>query len=124
MTRITTTLLVFLILSNGAVTVMEGSGLSEDLGVNLAPGISEEVNTLTDKAKDGFQASEGLGDTLFTLFSAGFTLVSIFMQSLWAFPNMLLNLGIPSWFVWPVTTPLYLIATLEVMYAATGRRMV
>lgn len=124
MTRITTTLLVFLILANGTVTIMEGSGLSEDIGVDIAPGISEDVNELTNKAKDGFSATEGLGDTLFTLFSAAFTLVSIFMQSLWALPTMFLNMGFPAWIVLPITGPLYLISTLEVMYVATGRAMV
>lgn len=123
MTRITTTLLVFLILANGTVTIMEGSGLSEDIGVDLAPGISDEVTQLTDKAKDGFSATEGLGDTLFTLFSAAFTLVSIFMQSLWALPTMLLNIGFPGWIVGPIVAPLYIISTLEVMYVATGRVM-
>lgn len=123
MTRITTTLLVFLILANGAVGVMEGSGLSEDIGISLAPGISEDVDKLTDKAKEGFSATEGLGDTLFTLFSAGFTLVSIFMQSLWALPTMLLNIGFPAWFVTFIMAPLYLISTLEVLYVATGRVM-
>jgi len=124
MTRVTTTLLVFLVLSNGAITVMEGSGLSDDIGVTLAPGVSDEVGELTAQAKDGFSASEGIGDTLFALFAAAFTLVSIFVQSLWALPSMLLNVGFPVWIVVPLTTPLYLIATLEVLYAATGRRMV
>jgi len=124
MTRITTTLLVFLILSNGAITVMEGSGLSDDIGVTLAPGVSNEVSELTTQAQDGFSASEGIGDTLFALFAAAFSLVSLFVQSLWALPVMLLNVGFPVWIVVPLTTPLYLIATLEVLYAATGRRMV
>lgn len=124
MTRITTTLLVFLILSNGAVTIMEGSGLSEDLGISIAPGISGEVNELTTLAKDGFQSSEGLGDTLFTLFAAAYSLVSLFMQSLWALPTMFLNMGFPAWIVVPLTAPLYLISTLEVLYVASGRQMV
>jgi len=124
MTRITTTLLVFLILSNGAITIMESSGLSDDLGVTLAPGVNEEVENLINIADSGFSASEGTGDTLFTLFSAGFSLVSLFMQSIWALPNMLLNVGFPVWIVVPLTGPLYLITTLEVLYVATGRLMV
>lgn len=124
MTRITTTLLVFLILSNGTVTIMEGSGLNDDLGVELAPGISDQVEELTRLASDGFQANEGLGDTLFTLFAAGYSLIALFAQSIFALPTMFLNLGFPAWFVIPLTGPLYLISTLEVLYAATGRLMV
>jgi len=124
MTRITTTLLVFLILSNGTVTIMEGSGLSDDLGVSLAPGVEQEVNNLTELASDGFQSSEGLGDTLFTLFAAAYSLIALFAQSAFAVPTMFLNLGFPAWFVVPLTGPLYLVSTLEVVYAATGRQMV
>jgi len=124
MTRITTTLLVFLLLSNGAVTIMASSGLSEDLGVTVAPGISEEVKTLEDRAKNGFSASQGAAETLFTLFGAAMNTVSLLVKSIFALPTMLTNLGFPGWFVGALIAPLYVISTLEVLYAATGRVMV
>jgi uncharacterized protein (DUF983 family) len=41
-----------------------------------------------------------------------------------AAPVMFMNLGFPEWFVLPVFAPMYLISTLELIYAATGRNLV
>lgn len=124
MTRVTSTILIFLIILNGTVTVMQGSGLSEDIGVTLAPGVDKAINKAVGQAKDGFSASEGLGDTLFSLFVAAMSTVSALFNSVFAAPTMFTNLGFPSWFVWPVFTPMYLISTLELIYVATGRGMI
>jgi hypothetical protein len=123
-TRITTAVLVFMLLFNGGVTVMEGSGLSEDLGVTLAPGVDEAMDNVVDNAKDGFSASEGLGNTLFSLFAAAMGTFQLLIQGVFSFPSMLLNLGFPGWFVVPMFAPMYVISTLELIYAATGRGLV
>ncbi len=124
MSRITSTLLIFLILTNGAVTVMEGSGLSDDLGVELAPGVDKAVDDVVKNAEDGFTASEGLGDTLFSLFAAAMGTFKILIEGVFSMPQMFLNLGFPGWIVWPLFAPVYVISTLEFIYAATGRVLV
>lgn len=123
MTRVTSTVLVFMLLLNGGVTVMEGSGLSEDLGVTLAPGVDKAMDKVVDNAKDGFTASEGLGDTLFSLFAAAMGTFEVLVQGVFSLPSMLLNLGFPEWFVIPVFAPMYIISTLELIYAASGRSL-
>lgn len=121
MTRITSTLLVFMILANGGITVMEGSGLSDDLGVTLAPGVDNAIDQVLSDAKDGFTASEGLGDTLFSLFSAGMGTFNVLIQGVFALPQMMMNLGFPEWIVMPFFAPMYVISVLELIYMATGR---
>lgn len=122
--RITTTLLVFMIIANGTVTIMETSGLSEDLGVELAPGISETIDNLIDDMKEGFSPESGLGQTLFTLFTAAGKLFKILVQSLYAFPTMMMNLGFPDWMVTAFFAPAYMLSTLEIMFIITGRSAV
>lgn len=124
MTRITSTILIFLVLTNGAVTVMAGSGLSEDLGVQLAPGVEKAVTEVENNAKDGFTASEGLGDTLFSMFAAAMGTFKVLIEGVFAMPQMFLNLGFPEWIVWPFFTPMYIVSTLELIYAATGRALI
>jgi len=124
MTRITTTVFVFLLLMNGAVTTMSASGMSQDLGVELAPGISDSMDNAIDKLRNGFSPSAGIGETLFTLFIAGLQILGIVIDAITATPTMFLNLGFPDWIVVPLFIPMYAISTLELVYVATGRDLV
>jgi len=124
MTRVTSTVLVMLLLFNASAVIMEGSGLSDDLGVDLAPGISATLDDTINELRNGFSADAGPGETLFSLFAAGIGVVKILLQGVYAAPTMFLNLGFPTWFVGPVFVPMYLIGTLELVYVATGRDMV
>lgn len=121
MTRITSTILIFLVLTNGAVTVMTGSGLSDDLGVELAPGVDKAVDEVIENAKEGFAPNNGLGDTLFAMFAAAMGTFKVLIQGVFSMPQMFINLGFPDWIVYPFFAPMYIIATLEMIYAATGR---
>lgn len=124
MTRITTTVLVMLILLNGSVSVFAASGLNEDLRVDLAPGVSEAIDGTVDNLRDGFSPSAGAGETLFTLFIAALGVMNIVLNGITAAPQMFINLGFPSWVVLPLFVPMYAISTLELVYAATGRDLV
>lgn len=124
MTRITTTVLVMLLLMNGTVTVMSSSGMNEDLGVKLAPGISEAMDSAIEELRKGFSPSAGVGDTLFALFIAGLQVMNIIINSITAAPTMFQNLGFPAWIVMPLFIPMYAISTLELIYAATGRDLI
>lgn len=124
MTRVTSTILVVLILMNSSVTIMEGSGLASDLGVELAPGVKDTMDDIVENAKQGFSVSGGLGETLFSLFAAGLGVMRLVVETTFVAPQMFLNLGFPSWFVVPVFAPAYVIGLLELVYAATGRDLV
>lgn len=124
MTRITSTVLIIIVLLNGSVSIMQASGLSDDLGVTLAPGIEENMDEVIQNAKDGFSASEGLGDTLFSLFSAAMSTFNLLIEGVFAAPAMMINIGFPSWIVVPIFAPMYIVSTLELIYVASGRQTV
>lgn len=128
MTRVTTTLLIVLVLANGTVGIMSASGLSDDLGVSLSTGTQAAADDAVDRSKEeeggGFSTGQGGGETLFGLFVSGVGLIKDLVTGVFAFPTLLINLGFPSWIVVPLTTPLYIIAVLEILYVATGRDMV
>jgi len=124
MTRITTTVFIFLLLMNGTVSVMAASGLQEDLGVDLAPGVSEAMDGAVEQLRDGFSPSSGLGETLFALFLASAQIMNIVINAITATPQMFVNLGFPSWIVFPLFVPMYAISTFEIIYVTTGRDLV
>lgn len=124
MTRITTTLFVLLILMNGTVTVMEASGMNEDLGVKLAPGVSDSMSDAMESIRQGFSPSAGLGETLFTLFIAALQIMETVVTAITATPRMFLNFGFPAWIVTPLFAPMYAISVFELIYTATGRDLV
>lgn len=121
MTRITTTILIFMLLANGGVTIMTGSGLSEDLGVTLAPGVEKAMDDVLDNAKKGFSPNAAALETLYFLFVAGMSTFNVLISGVFSLPSMFLNLGFPEWIVVPLFAPMYVISTLELIYMATGR---
>lgn len=121
MTRITSTVLIMMLLLNGTVGIMSASGLSGDLGVDLAPGVNDAMDSVVENARDGFTATEGLGGTLFSLFAAAMGTFNVLIEGVFAAPQMFMNLGFPGWFVIPVFAPMYVVATLELIFIATGR---
>jgi len=121
MTRVTTTILIVLVLMNGSVGIMASSGLSEDLGVELAPGVSGSMNDAVSTAQSGFSADAGVIQSTITLILSGVRLFQALISSVFAGPQMFMNLGFPAWVVLPIAAPLYIIAALEFIFLATGR---
>lgn len=124
MTRITSTILVLMLLMNGTVTVMAGSGMTADLGVDLAPGISDSMETVTAEMKNGFSPDVSVVESLLSMLVAGLNLFQVLVEGLYALPTAFLNLGFPSWIVYPMFAPAYLLSTLELVFIATGRDMI
>lgn len=122
MARITTTILVLVLLMNGTVTVMSGSGLTEDIGVELAPGVSDKMDSVVSNMKKGFNPNVNVVESFVSLAVAGLGLFQVIIEGTWAAPSAFINLGIPTWFVLPLAAPLYVIATLEAVYIALGRQ--
>ena len=122
MTRVTTTLLIMMVLMNGAVGIMASSGLSDQLGIDIAPGVSDNVDAAVETAQEGFSADAGLGETLFAVFMSALQTFSALINGIFALPQAMINIGFPAWIVWPIAMPLYIIATLEFIFIASGRR--
>lgn len=121
MTRVTSTILIAVILINGAAGIMASSGLEQDIGVQVAPGVSDSVDESVETAKDGLNADAGVGETLVSVILSGLLLFKGIIVGVFAAPVMFTNLGFPEWIVVPIAAPLYVIAALEFIYIATGR---
>jgi len=122
MSRIGSTILVFLLLLNGMSTVMAASGVNDDLGVTLNPGAEDTMEEITDNAKQGFSPTATVTQSFVGVSLAALNTFQLFIEGLTtAGPVMFINLGFPSWIVLPVFTPMYFIATLELIYIVTGR---
>jgi len=103
---------------------MAASGMNEDLGVELAPGISDAMNQAVNELREGFSPSAGAGETLFSMFSAGLQVLRIMITAVGAAPTLFLNVGFPPYIVLPLFAPIYVISTLELVYVGTGRDLV
>lgn len=124
MTRITSTILVFLILINGSVTVYEASGLAEDTGVSLAPGIDDRMDDVVTTMQEGFNPGTGVVESLLSVLVAAGQLFLVVIEGITAAPAVFLNVGFPSWIVVPFFAPAYLLSTLELVFLLSGRDMV
>lgn len=124
MARITTTLVVVLVLANASVTVMETSGLTDDLGVTMAPGISDKADKIVNQMQDGFSPDSGVVSSLVSLIGSLISLFLLLIEATYAIPTMFINLGFPSAIVTAFFGPIYILATLELAYVALGRRSV
>jgi hypothetical protein len=120
MARITTSIMIFLILANASVTVMAGSGLTEDLGVTVAPGISDTADNVVSEMQNGFAPSTSVIESFISLAISGGQLFKLIVQSTYAVPVMFLNLGFPSWTI-AFFAPAYLIGTVELVLLVLGR---
>lgn len=128
MTRITSTILVFMLLANGTVTVMAASGLSEDIGVELAPGVSDRMNEVETQMKRGFSPNINIVESFISMALAGLNIFTVLVTGLWALPTMMANLfggsALIDTIVISLFAPMYMLATLEMVYMATGRDMI
>jgi len=124
MSRIGSTVVVFLLLLNGSTGIMAASGISDDLGVTLNPGIQEQMDRIERNAKQGFSPSANIAESFVGVSIAALTTFQVFISAMTsAGPYAFINLGFPGWIVWPVFLPMYFIATMEFIYLVTGRIM-
>lgn len=121
--RMSTAVLVFLLLLNGSASIMSASGLTADMGINPSPEMQEEMDNVIGHAQEGFGPNAGIGDTLFAMFGAALSTVNTIVTGIFLAPQMFINLGFPSWFVVPVFAPMYLVVTYDLIFVATGRSM-
>jgi len=128
MTRITTTVLVLVILMNGAATMMAASGLSDDLGVNMETGVSDSVDQTVEDMENAFDPNISAVESLISLALAAFRTFQIVISGVFAAPTMLINIFGGSTFVSTAITvlfaPMYAISTLELIAITLGNETV
>lgn len=118
--RISTKLVIFLMLMNAAAGMMVASGVAEDLNIQPNPGGDTRVNETKQNASQ-VKAGGGLGSTLFTMYSTvADTLDSIYTLAFYG-PEMLENLGVPGFLTDMFNGVLTVIVGADIVYALTGR---
>lgn len=120
MTRVTVTLVVLLLLMNSAATMMVASGLSEDLGVDINPGLEKKMDKLVERMKAGFEPNTGIIESTISLTLSFGALFEIVVESVFAAPTALTNMGLPSDIVYGFFAPAYVLSVLEMALVATG----
>lgn len=128
MARITTTVLVVVILLNGVATIMDVSGLSEDLNVNMETGVSHEVEETITDVKDAFNPNIGSVQSLISLALAALGVFEIVISGTLAAPTLVINILGGGTLVETVVTvifsPMYVISTLELISVSLGTQTV
>jgi len=128
MTRITTTVLVMVILMNGAATIMDVSGLSDDLNVEMETGVGDSVEQTIEDLQNAFDPNISSVESLISLSLAAFRTFNIVISGVFAAPTMLINIFGGSQLVETVVTvmfaPMYVISTLELIAVTLGNETV
>jgi len=112
-----TVLLMFL---NGAPNLLIASGVAEDLGIDPSVQGGEDIAAAND-AMSNIQASGGLGQTLFQLYTSVTGPVQSVLGILFGGWIMLSSIGIPSWLTTFLFVPQYLIMGGTTIYVLAGR---
>lgn len=113
---------------NGAATIMDVSGLSEDLNVKMETGVSDKVNETVNDMKDAFNPNIGSLQSLMSLALAALGVFEIVIEGIFAAPTMVINILGGGEVVETVVTvlfaPMYVISTLELIAISLGNETV
>jgi len=124
MTRITTTVLIMMVLLNGSATIMEASGLNDDLGVEIRTGVDEKMGEIVNETNGAFDPNINVVESFISLSVAAINVFGLIIEGVFAAPTLMINiLGGSSLVETAVTVfmaPLYIIATLEIIAIAIG----
>lgn len=118
--RISTKLVIFLLLLDGAAFGMVASGVAADWGVHPQPGGDEQIEK-TNQSASQLEAGGGLASTLFTMYTTLADTLNTIYKLAFLGPDMLNNLGVP-WFITDMFKGVItVIVGLDIYYALTGR---
>lgn len=125
MTRITSTILVMMLLMNGTATIMEASGLNDDLGVQMDTGVDRAMDNLVNDMQKGFSPNVNIIESFVSLALAGTRIFQILVNAVYVAPTLMINIlgggSLVTTIVTVFMAPLYMISTLEIVFLATGR---
>lgn len=111
---------MFLVLLNASAGLITASGLGAALNVNPEIGGDGKIDGAEASAEE-IKPSQGNLDTLYSLFvSTTGTMEDIFTIITYG-PQMLMNLGVPTWIVGFVGAPATFIVAMDVVHFLTGR---
>lgn len=119
--RYSTRVVIFLLFLNAGAIAIGQAGVAGDMGIQPAVGGDDALSEANQSASR-VDASGGFGGTLFGLYSSVASVFQTIGAAAFAGPQMLINLGLPAFFVTFLAAPLYLLVGIDVIYILTQRR--
>lgn len=110
---------IMLLMINAGTVAMTESGLSSAVGADLRTDAGESFAAAAD-GFDSLRLTGGLAD-LFGAITAGTQALAGLFQTLYAGPEMLIQLGLPGWVVAFLFAPLAALIGRDIIYFATSR---
>lgn len=120
MRRASAVLFVFFLFLGAAAVLFEQAGFTAAIGVEA----STHSSTFMEQAQNSLNnldANAGLGQSLFGMFQAAASTIAGVFTSVYAGPQLLMNVGGPASVVGFLATPLTFIVGIDVLYWLTGR---
>jgi hypothetical protein len=120
-------LVIVLVCLNAAaavVSVCPGPCLAQELDANQATGISQSVDAASQdsRAVQATQDGDSFGGIIDVVKSTGQVVSTVFGVA-FAFPTLLINLGLPSWAVSLVVAPVYIVSGFTLVSFLRGTRL-
>ena len=111
--------MLFVISMAVAGAMMGGSGVNDVLGHGMATGLSDDADELENQTQ--FQADRTGGDTSYLGMSVNAVGAMVGMLE-WSlmFPVVMVNVGFPGWFAYPIGLPIQLINYVGIWQIVRG----
>lgn len=120
MGRASTQIVIFLVLLTAASNAIMASGVGAALGVAPSTGAQDQIDQVQQDAET-IEPTQGNTETLFSLYNSVTSVFSDLYGVIFAAPLMLINIGLPGWFVTFLFAPAVVIVATDVAHLLTGR---
>lgn len=120
MSRLSTTLVIMLIMLNAAAGFVTVTGIADDFGIQPNVGGDDRINQVNDQSKQ-VTANQGAVDTLIGVFDTAASYGSNVFTILFYGPTMLKNAGVPDSWMDFLSAAIAVIVAKDVLYALSGR---
>jgi hypothetical protein len=122
MRRTTSTVVVFYIIFNAALTLLETVGWFDQIGI----GGNVRAGTKLQEASEAirsFSAGGGITDTLIAVYAGATSTFQAFALGAFAGADLLIGLGVPASIVIFIHSPLPIFIGLDGLYTLSGREV-
>lgn len=118
-------IMLFMVFVVAAASAMQASGLASQLGVQPDTGIEKNVEDSKETLKNrSYSANREKGEVNFigSVFASIDKVVNAFVM-VYALYELFVNVGIPGWLAAFLSSPIFLVFGIFMLYMISGRRM-
>jgi len=116
-------ILMFLVFLNGAAALMGAAGVTDAMGVQPEVGGDETINQAQENSQNVSAGADAVQTTFIgNVVEAAKTAGKVF-SVVYAGPQMISNLGVPTWLTAFIFGPMYFVVALDVLSVFTQFRV-